>query len=108
NQCFAVTVTGTFCGTKSSFSPGRLKSNGQRYTVGSSSPKLPCAGGQGAVHSSVVAFHALRSVARLPAKMLKKKLNRKISGAEPKTKAEIVMNTFTGCCGTRNMYCVGS
>ena len=43
-------MTGTFCGTKSSFSPGALKSNGQRCTVGSSSPKLPCPGGDGAVH----------------------------------------------------------
>src|SRR5262245_51792873 len=35
NQCFAVIVAGTVCGTKSSLSPGMLKSNGQRCTVGS-------------------------------------------------------------------------
>src|SRR5439155_27022363 len=76
---FATTVAGTVCGTKSSVSPGTLDSNGQRYTVGSSSPKLPCPGGLGAVHSRVVACQGLCSTARFPAKRLKKKLNRKIN-----------------------------
>src|SRR6266571_9029655 len=64
-QCLAGAVTGTVCGTKSSLSPGTLKSNGQRWTVGSSSPKFPCPGGQGTDHSSVVACHGFRSVTRL-------------------------------------------
>src|SRR5262249_3549952 len=101
-------VAGTVCGTKSSRSPGMLKSNGQRCTVGSSGGKFPCPGGLGAVHSNVVACQGLRSSARLPAKILKKKLNRKTSCAEPNTNAEIDMNTFAGCCCCKNMYWVGS
>src|SRR6476660_5076756 len=64
--------SGSNCGVKSAAAPGTLYSYGPRYTIGSVT-KLPCPGGDGADHSSVVASHGLRST---PAHhlMLEKKL----------------------------------
>src|SRR5258706_8840075 len=62
----------TCCGVKSGPEPGTLYSYGPRYTVGTV-VKLPCGGGVGVAHSSVVACHGLSS-AFLPANMLQKKL----------------------------------
>src|SRR5262249_45088546 len=48
------------CGRKSASMPGTEYSYGPRITSGGMS-KLPCPGGDGAVHSSVFACHGLRS-----------------------------------------------
>src|SRR5437899_8276539 len=65
-------LSGSNCGVKSFAAPGTLYSYGARYTIGSVT-KLPCGGGEGADHSSVVASHGLRSTG-LPPLMLMKKL----------------------------------
>src|SRR6266436_6626282 len=57
---------------KSRSRPGRLYSYGPRYAIGVVR-KLPCGGGEGAVHSSVVASHGL-SFTFSPRLMLQKKL----------------------------------
>src|SRR3954469_15585372 len=64
--------SGSNDGVKSLAAPGTLYSYGPRYTIGSVR-KLPCPGGDGADHSSVVASHGLRSTSA-PHLMLKKKL----------------------------------
>src|SRR6266446_4465671 len=64
--------TGSFCIVKSRAWPGRLYSYGPRYATGVIR-KFPCGGGEGAVHSSVVASHGL-SLTFLPCLMLQKKL----------------------------------
>src|SRR5207245_10620561 len=64
--------TGSFCIVKSRAWPGRLYSYGPRYATGVVT-KFPCGGGEGAVHSSVVASHGL-SFTFLPCLMLQKKL----------------------------------
>src|SRR5439155_18343724 len=70
-------LSGSNCGVKSFAAPGTLYSYGARYTIGSVT-KLPCPGGDGADHSSVVASHGFRSTA-LPRLMLMKKLTMKDS-----------------------------
>src|SRR5213082_1803475 len=64
--------TGSFCIVKSRSRPGRLYSYGPRYATGVVR-KFPCGGGEGAVHSSVVASHGL-SFTFSPCLMLQKKL----------------------------------
>src|SRR5437762_13051169 len=64
--------TGSFCIVKSRSRPGRLYSYGPRYATGVVR-KLPCGGGEGAVHSSVVASHGL-SFTFSPCLMLQKNL----------------------------------
>src|SRR5690606_39859259 len=61
----------------SSSRPGTLYSYGPRYTTGIVS-KLPCGGGEAATHSSVFAFHGLRSAVR-PRSILLTKLKRNTS-----------------------------
>src|SRR5436853_5614957 len=64
--------SGSVCGVKSPSWPGTLYSYGPRWTsIGLS--KLPCGGGVGVCHSSVVAPHGL-SPTFLPLNMLTKKL----------------------------------
>src|SRR5436190_17026466 len=67
--------SGSNCGLKSRAAPGTLYSYGPRYTIGSVR-KLPCPGGDGAAHSSVVPSHGFRSTA-FPHLMLMKKLTMK-------------------------------
>src|SRR5262249_36926235 len=64
--------SGSNCGVKSRADPGTLYSYGPRYTIGSGR-KLPCPGGDGADHSSVVASHGFLSTSA-PHLMLLKKL----------------------------------
>src|SRR5689334_714360 len=64
--------SGSKVGVKSRGAPGTLYSYGPRYTIGSVR-KLPCPGGDGADHSSVVASHGLMPTAA-PHLMLLKKL----------------------------------
>src|SRR3954470_18421528 len=63
--------SGSNCGLKSRTAPGTLYSYGPRYTIGSVR-KLPCPGGDGAAHSSVVASHGFLSVAAPNFRLLKK------------------------------------
>src|SRR5204863_5865947 len=63
--------SGSNCGLKSLAAPGTLYSYGPRYTMGSVR-KLPCPGGDGADHSSVVASHGFLSVALPHFRLLKK------------------------------------
>src|SRR6516164_10609910 len=83
SPCYA--RSGSNCGVKSLAAPGTLYSYGARYTIGSAR-KLPCGGGDGADHSSVVASQGLRSTA-LPHLMLMKKLTMKKSCARPRPQA---------------------
>src|SRR5207249_6499930 len=64
--------SGSNWGVKSLAEPGTLYSYGPRYTIGSTR-KLPCPGGDGADHSSVVASQGFWST-RAPHLMLEKKL----------------------------------
>src|SRR5215471_18786710 len=64
----AYAFSGSNCGVKSFAAPGTLYSYAPRYTIGSVR-KLPCPGGDGADHSSVVASHGL-SLTFFPAQML--------------------------------------
>src|SRR5262252_6001262 len=64
--------SGSNVGVKSRGAPGTLYSYGPRYTIGSVR-KLPCPGGDGADHSSVVASHGFLSTSA-PHLMLMKKL----------------------------------
>src|SRR5471030_1672401 len=68
----AYAFSGSKHGVKSFAAPGTLYSYGPRYTIGSVR-KLPCPGGDGADHSSVVASHGLLPTG-LPHLMLEKKL----------------------------------
>src|SRR5215471_17387711 len=74
-------LSGSNCGVKSFAAPGTLYSYGARYTIGSAR-KLPCGGGDGAAHSSVVACHGFMSTS-LPHLMLMKKLMMKNSWKSP-------------------------
>src|SRR4051794_41480296 len=74
--------SGSNCGVKSLAAPGTLYSYGPRYTIGSAR-KLPCPGGDGADHSSVVASHGFRSTA-VPHRMLMKKFTMKKICASPR------------------------
>src|SRR3954464_11149295 len=77
--------SGSNCGVKSRAEPGTLYSYGPRYTIGSVR-KLPCPGGDGADHSSVVASHGLRSTSA-PHLMLLKKLKMHGSWKRPRPHA---------------------
>src|SRR5882724_235405 len=80
------------CGLKSLAAPGTLYSYGPRYTTGSVR-KLPCPGGDGADHSSVVASHGFLSTA-LPHLMLLKKLMMNGIWHKPSVQAAIPMTMF--------------
>src|SRR3990170_4679120 len=69
-------------------------------------PPFRCGGGDGAVHSSVVAFHGF-SGALGPAKSDQKKLITNGSCERPRPMAPIVISTFHHCRGWRNSYCSG-
>src|SRR5712692_1749404 len=86
-------LSGSNCGVKSLGAPGTLYSYGPRYTTGSVR-KLPCPGGDGADHSSVVASHGLRSTA-LPHLMLLKKLMMNGIWNSPRLHAAIPITTFS-------------
>src|SRR3954469_7716895 len=74
--------SGSNDGVKSRAAPGTLYSYGPRYTIGSVR-KLPCPGGDGADHSSVVASHGFLSTA-LPHLMLMKKFTMKNNWNSPR------------------------
>src|SRR6478609_3638278 len=84
--------SGSNCGVKSRADPGTLYSYGPRYTIGSVT-KLPCPGGDGADHSSVVASHGLRSTTA-PHLMLEKKLMMNGSWNSPRPHAAKPITTF--------------
>src|SRR6266850_1098543 len=84
--------SGSNCGVKSFAAPGTLYSYGPRYTIGSVT-KLPCPGGEGADHSSVVASHGFRSTSA-PHLMLQKKLTMNGSWKRPSDQAAIPMTMF--------------
>src|SRR4029453_5745946 len=65
----------SLCARKSLAAPGTLYSYGPRYACGATT-KLPCGGGEGAVHSIVVACHGFCS-AFSPFLRLQKKLKMK-------------------------------
>src|SRR5216683_2310199 len=68
---FSQAPSGSNCGVKSFAAPGTLYSYGARYTIGSVT-KLPCPGGDGADHSSVVASHGFLSTTLPHLRLLKK------------------------------------
>src|SRR5256885_5650587 len=78
-------LSGSNCGVKSFAAPGTLYSYGARYTIGSVT-KLPCPGGDGADHSSVVASHGFLSTT-LPHFRLEKKLMMNGSWKSPRPHA---------------------
>src|SRR5262245_51638406 len=85
STAYGICIVGPYAsnwGEKSRGAPGRLYSYGPRYTAGSVR-KLPCPGGDGADHSSVVASHGFLSTA-LPHLMLVKKLMMKNSWKRPR------------------------
>src|SRR6266481_4806703 len=77
--------SGSNCGVKSFAAPGTLYSYGPRYTIGSVR-KLPCPGGDGADHSSVVASHGFLSTSA-PHLMLPRKLTMNGSWNKPRLHA---------------------
>src|SRR5437762_12594749 len=85
--------SGSNCALKSFAAPGTLYSYGPRYTIGSVR-KLPCPGGDGADHSSVVASHGLRSTA-LPHLRLPKKLTMNGIWNSPRLQAAIPITRFS-------------
>src|SRR5437773_3364828 len=84
--------SGSNCGVKSLAAPGTLYSYGPRYTTGSVR-KLPCPGGDGADHSSVVASQGFLSTA-LPHFRLMKKLMMNGIWKSPSVQAAIPITTF--------------
>src|SRR5947208_2239717 len=92
-------LSGSNCGVKSFAAPGTLYSYGPRYTIGSVT-KLPCPGGDGAAHSSVVASHGLRSTA-FPHLMLEKKftMNGSWNSPRPHAAKPITRFNFSGSSG---------
>src|SRR5437588_8199747 len=85
--------SGSVCGVKSRSWPGTLYSYGPRWTsIGLS--KLPCGGGVGVCHSSVVAPHGLSEVTYLPFFMLTKKLIMNGIWARPRSHAAHEMCRF--------------
>src|SRR5262249_18638405 len=91
------------CGVKSRGAPGTLYSYGPRYAIGSAT-KLPCPGGDGADHSSVVASHGLRSTF-LPAQMLDTKLMTNGIWKRPRPHAAKPMTRFHFTTPALWMYC---
>src|SRR5882762_3637036 len=91
--------SGSNWGVKSRADPGTLYSYGPRYTIGSVR-KLPCPGGDGADHSSVVASHGFRSTS-LPHLRLMKKLTMNGSWKSPRPHAANPITRFsvTGVIG---------
>src|SRR6476661_3204602 len=81
-ECSSVyAFSGSNCGLKSRAAPGTLYSYGPRYTIGPVR-KLPCPGGEGADHSSVVVSQGFLSTA-FPHLMLMKKLMMKNNWNSP-------------------------
>src|SRR5437867_6313048 len=85
-------LSGSNCGVKSFAAPGTLYSYGARYTIGSVT-KLPCPGGDGADHSSVVASHGFLSTT-LPHFRLEKKLMMNGSWKSPRPHAAKPITRF--------------
>src|SRR5471030_3115290 len=96
--------SGSNCGVKSFAAPGTLYSYGPRYTIGSVS-KLPCPGGDGAAHSSVVASHGLLPTA-LPHLMLVKKLMMNGIWKSPRPQAAKPMITLYFSSSLLCAYCM--
>src|SRR6516164_7583773 len=90
SPCYA--RSGSNCGVKSLAAPGTLYSYGPRYTTGSVT-KLPCPGGDGADHSSVVASHGLRSTTA-PHLRLEKKLTMNGIWKSPRAQAAKPITRF--------------
>src|SRR3954452_19567618 len=84
--------SGSNDGVKSRAAPGTLYSYGPRYAIGSVR-KLPCPGGEGAAHSSVVASHGFLSMT-LPHLMLEKKLMMNGIWKSPSVQAAIPITTL--------------
>src|SRR3979409_272030 len=82
-------LSGSNWGVKSVGAPGTLYSYGPRYTIGSVR-KLPCPGGDGADHSSVVASQGLLPTS-LPHLMLEKKLRMNGNWKRPRPHAATPM-----------------
>src|SRR6185295_3187850 len=80
------------CGVKSVGCPGTLYSYGPRCADGGER-KLPCGGGDGAAHSTVVASQGLAPTG-WPCLMLRKKLMMKGIWASARPQAENDMNLF--------------
>src|SRR5438046_1894258 len=85
--------SGSVWGVKSVAWPGTLYSYGPRWiSIGLS--KLPCGGGVGVCHSTVVASHGLSEVIFLPLAMLMKKFRMKGICERPRAHAACEMWTF--------------
>src|SRR5438874_2499528 len=82
------------CGSKSLLFPGTLYSYGSRYTTGGVT-KLPCGGGEGAAHSSVVDCHGFS--AALGCRRLAKKFQMNGSCAMARPHADHEMRTLRLC-----------
>src|SRR5262245_44870800 len=100
---FIYALSGSNCGVKSLACPGTLYSYGPRYTIGSVR-KLPCPGGDGADHSSVVASHGFLSTAA-PHLMLMKKLTMKNSWKKPSAHDAWPWTTFQCSTPALCAYC---
>ncbi|MND02497.1 hypothetical protein D3C83_218920 [compost metagenome] len=74
--------------------------------MGSGPTKLPCGGGVGVSHSSVLASQGFPAP-DFPANMLQTKLKRNTNWLKPRQMALMVMNTLMGCTPSRKAYCVG-
>src|SRR2546426_6501219 len=85
-------LSGSNCGVKSLGAPGTLYSYGPRYTTGSVR-KLPCPGGEGADHSSVVASQGFLSTG-FPHLMLEMKLMMNGIWNSPRLQAAKPITTF--------------
>src|SRR5437899_7380837 len=97
-------LSGSNCGVKSFAAPGTLYSYGARYTIGSVT-KLPCPGGDGADHSSVVASHGFLSTT-LPHFRLEKKLMMNGSWNSPRPHAAKPMTRFHFSSPALCPYCM--
>src|SRR5262245_8262306 len=101
---FSHAFSGSNCGVKSFVEPGTLYSYGPRYAIGSVR-KLPCPGGDGADHSSVVASHGFLSTT-LPHLMLERKLMMNGSWNSPSVQAAIPITTFHFSSDALCAYCM--
>src|SRR3989442_14545144 len=101
---FFQALSGSNCGVKSFAAPGTLYSYGARYTIGSVR-KLPCPGGDGADHSSVVASHGFLSTSA-PHLMLPRKLTMNGSWNKPRLHAAIPMMRLYFSSSLLCAYCM--
>src|SRR3954454_14277926 len=101
------TSGGSDCMMKSRGAPGTLYSYGPWFTTGCAPPKLSTGGGDGTVHSSVVALQGL-ALARAPHFRLQRRLARKMSCTAAVKYDAWVMNTWSGIRRPRNSTLVKS